>query len=236
MANSKRLEDIAIYEACVPNALGLPFPFVFYSGFKQLPGKVPNRTQAEKAGFIIIRECFTSGNRMYPYIFVHRDDIQKARAFAAKNLAAREGKHVEGVPEQWDVFIAHAGEDKEPFVRDLAHELSQRGVAVWFDETCLELGDSLKRVIETGLKKSNYGVVVLSKHFFKKEWPQRELDALFEKEISGKKAILPIWHNVTAKEVRHHSPLLAGRLAIRSDVGMDAVCEGILSVLKKKMA
>ena len=186
MAKSKHIQNTDIYEACVPNSLGLPFPFVFYSGFKQLPEKIRNRTQAEKAGYIIIRECFTSGNRMYPYIFVHKDDIPKAKGFAAKNLAAREGKYVTGVPERWDVFIADASEDKEPFVRDLAHELLRRGVVVWFDETCLELGDSLKRVIEVGLKKSNYGVVVLSKHFFKKEWPQKELDALFEKEVSGK--------------------------------------------------
>lgn len=172
---------------------------------------------------------------MYPYIFVHKDDIPKTGVFAAKNLAVREGKHVKGTLERWDVFIAHATEDKEPFVRELAYELSRRGVAVWFDEICLELGDSLKRVIEAGLKKSNYGVVVLSKYFFKKEWPQRELDALLEKEFSGKKVILPIWHNITANEVRQHSPLLAGRLAIRSDVGIDAVCEGVLQVLRKKM-
>jgi len=229
----KSLPDREIYAACVPNALGLPVPFVFYSSLKQLPGKFRNRAQAEGAGFVVIRQCFTSGNRMYPYIFVHKDDIQKARSFAVKNLAAREGKHVREAPGRWDVFIAHASEDK-PFVRDLARELMGRGVAVWYDEDCLELGDSLKRVVEAGLRKSAYGVVVLSKHFFKKEWPQRELEALFEKETSGRKVVLPIWHDITASEVRRHSPLLAGRLAIRSDVGLDSICQVVLAVLRKR--
>jgi hypothetical protein len=59
-------------------------------------------------------------------------------------------------------------------------------------------------------------VVILSKHFFEKDWPERELDGLASKEIKGKKVILPVWHGIGFEEVRNYSPMLADRLAIKA--------------------
>jgi hypothetical protein len=87
----------------------------------------------------------------------------------------------------------------------------------------LKVGDSLRRKIDEGLAHSRYGVVVLSKHFFSKEWPQNELDGLMSREIAGTKVILPIWHNITADEVRKNSPILAGRVAAKSEHGIEKV-------------
>jgi hypothetical protein len=133
---------------------------------------------------------------------------------------------------QWDVFISHATEDKEAFVRPLAELLIQRGVRVWFDEFTLTIGDSLRRSIDRGLSGSRFGVVVLSNSFFSKDWPQRELDGLMAKETSGGKVILPIWHNITFAEIRVRSPLLADRLAVSSSEGLNRVAEAIISVLE----
>ena len=94
----------------------------------------------------------------------------------------------------WDVFICHASEDKDSFVRDLACRLQARGMAVWYDEFSLSVGDSLRRSIDQGLSMSRFGLVVLSKAFFQKEWPQRELDGLTQREVEGEKVILPVWH------------------------------------------
>jgi hypothetical protein len=44
--------------------------------------------------------------------------------------------------------------------------------------------------------------------------------------------ILPIWHDVGVAQVRAYSPLLADRVAIKSDRGLAAVVEGILSVVR----
>jgi TIR domain len=38
---------------------------------------------------------------------------------------------------EWDVFISHASEDKDDFVRPLAHGLEEKGLKVWFDEFTL---------------------------------------------------------------------------------------------------
>ncbi len=72
----------------------------------------------------------------------------------------------------YDVFICHASEEKDDFVRPLAHRLKENQIEVWYDEFSLKVGDSLRRSIDLGLSKCRYGIVVLSKSFFRKEWPQ----------------------------------------------------------------
>jgi hypothetical protein len=125
------------------------------------------------------------------------------------------------------IFISHASEDKTSFARPLAHALKQRGLQVWYDEFSLKLGDSLRRSIERGLAECTAGVVILSPAFFAKEWPQRELDALYSFEISGRTRILPIWHGVDATFIGRASPFLLDRLALNSNVGVEVVCSAI---------
>jgi hypothetical protein len=121
------------------------------------------------------------------------------------------------VPKTYDVFISHASEDKEPFVRKLAHALQQRGLEVWFDEFTLRIGDNLRRKIDTGLRTSRFGVVVLSPSFFEKNWPQYELDGLVTREATDdRQLILPIWHNVELRDVAAYSPSLANKVALDS--------------------
>jgi hypothetical protein len=132
-----------------------------------------------------------------------------------------------GLGKEWDVFICHASEDKADFVDPLARQLRDSGLSVWYDVFSLKVGDSLRRRIDDGLTKSRYGIVVVSKHFFSKEWPQNELDGLMGREIAGTKVILPIWHNITAEEVRAKSPILAGRVAAKSEHGLQRVLSEI---------
>ena len=127
----------------------------------------------------------------------------------------------------WDVFISHAGEDKEDLVRPLARALRARGFSVWFDELTLTVGDSLRRSIDLGLARSRFGVVVISLHFLDKEWPQRELDGLAAREVAGTKVILPVWHNITAEQLRARSPMLADRIATLSSDGIDRVVDDL---------
>lgn len=87
------------------------------------------------------------------------------------------------VAPEWDVFVSHATEDKDEVVRPLVNELVARDVRVWYDEFELRIGDSLRRKIDTGLARSRFGVVVLSRSFFAKNWPQYELDGLVTREI-----------------------------------------------------
>lgn len=117
----------------------------------------------------------------------------------------------------WDVFISHASEDKELFVRPLAVALRSLGVSVWYDEFSLRLGDSLSRSIDKGLSSSSFGLVVISPHFIKKPWSEYELRGLISREIEEDRVILPIWHGVTRRQVVEFSPPLADKVALKTE-------------------
>lgn len=128
----------------------------------------------------------------------------------------------------FDVFISHASEDKDGLVRPLAAQLEKRGLRVWFDETEIKLGDSLRRSIDYGLSKSRFGLVVLSPDFLRKEWPQKELDGLVAREDGSAKVILPVWHNVTQADIAAYSPPLADKLAAPTSKGLVYVVEQVM--------
>jgi hypothetical protein len=133
-----------------------------------------------------------------------------------------------------DVFICHASENKAEFVRPLAKALRSLGLAVWYDEFELSVGDNLRRSIDRGLTGSRYGVVVLSEAFFAKNWPQYELDGLVAKEMDGAKVVLPIWHRVTKDEVTSYSPSLANKVALNSSMmGIQEIALEIARVVRK---
>jgi hypothetical protein len=117
-----------------------------------------------------------------------------------------------------DFFMSHASEDKQDFVDGLVAKAKEVGLDVWYDRFSLEWGDSLRQKIDHGLSSAYFGVVVLSENFFKKPWPQYELDGLIQKDMLGTGRLLPIWHKLTVDEVTQHAPSLAGRLALNTSI------------------
>jgi len=131
-------------------------------------------------------------------------------------ILARDYKATDVAPKKigYDAFISHASEDKDAIVRPLAKLLTRMGFDIWYDEFELTVGDSLRQSIDKGLVNSNYGIIILSKAFFAKNWPQYELNGLTAKEMNGKKVILPIWHEVDKNDVLNYSPSLADKVAL----------------------
>ncbi|MBU1618423.1 MAG: DUF1883 domain-containing protein [Gammaproteobacteria bacterium] len=115
--------------------------------------------------------------------------------------------------ETHDVFISHASEDKDDFVRPLADALIAQGLNVWYDEMTLRIGDSLRQKIDKGLANSKVGLVVLSPSFIKKGWTNYELDGIVTRTVSGEQVLLPIWHNITKQQVVDFSPSIADKVA-----------------------
>jgi hypothetical protein len=133
---------------------------------------------------------------------------------------------------EYDAFISHASEDKDAVARPLAAHLSALGYRVWFDEFALSLGDSLRQSIDRGLASCRFGVVILSKQFFAKNWPAYELDGLTTREQAAtQKIILPIWHGVTRHEVAAYSPTLADRVATVTTLPLNDIARRIAEVL-----
>ncbi|QOR74057.1 DUF1883 domain-containing protein [Cruoricaptor ignavus] len=133
-----------------------------------------------------------------------------------------------------DVFISHASEDKDDVVRPLAIALKEKGLSVWYDEFELKIGDSLRRKIDKGLATSKFGIVVLSRNFIKKGWTNYELDGIMTRVVDGGQVLLPIWHDITKKEVVDYSPSLADKLARNTaNYTVEEIAEEIAELIKE---
>lgn len=128
----------------------------------------------------------------------------------------------------YDVFISHASEDKKDFVDPLVEALQNAGIKVWYDTLDLQWGKSLREQIDNGIKRSKFVIVVLSKNFFAKKWPMRELDAVLAKEELTGAAPLPIWYNISYDEVYSFSPTLSSIYSLSTDkVGIKDICQAL---------
>lgn len=136
---------------------------------------------------------------------------------------------------RYDMFISHASEDKASVARPLAVALSALGFAVWFDEDEIEVGSNLRTSIEAGLAASRYGVVVLSRAFFEKPWAQRELDGLFAREMAvGDEVILPLWHEIDAAFLASRAPMITGRFALDTRIGITELADRLSRRLRRE--
>jgi hypothetical protein len=185
-----------------------------------------NAIETEHEAGVYIREMTETLLRMRGLL----PSPQKAQA---DDLVVRRSDLVPS-KEEWDVFISHAGEDKDAIAAPLARALVAKGLRVWYDEFSLTLGDSLRESIDHGLAHSRFGAVILSSHFFQKHWPQRELNGLATREVNGKKVILPVWHGIGFTEVRDYSPILADRLAVQTKDGLPHVVKKIVEAVTKE--
>jgi hypothetical protein len=132
-----------------------------------------------------------------------------------------------------DIFICHASEDKEPFVRELAATLRERHIEVWYDDFTLSVGDSLRRAIDRGLGNSRFGAIILSPAFFAKQWPQYELDGLLQRELDARTTVLlPVWLDVSQADVMKYAPSLAGRFAALAHRGVRDVAARLIQVIR----
>lgn len=135
----------------------------------------------------------------------------------------------------WDVFISHASEDKAAVARPLRNALTELGVAVWLDEAQMRIGHSLRRKIDEGIRASRYGVVVLSEPFIAKGWTNHELDGLVTRNVAGEQSLLPIWHNLSADDVRRYSPSLADKVAMSTtSYSIEEIAQQIADVVREE--
>ena len=152
----------------------------------------------------------------------YESHIEELRNMAASTIPIT-ATPVVGVDEEqdmpeYDVFISHAWEDKDDFVDEFVDELRNLGIKVWYDTSEIKWGDSMRKRIDDGLRKSRFGVAVLSPNYIRegKYWTKAELDGLFQLDSIGGKVLLPIWHNLTKKEVMEYSPIIASKLAMNT--------------------
>lgn len=125
-------------------------------------------------------------------------------------VQAEAQRQVQEHPERHDVFLCHAWDDRQDAAKELHDHLEAFGVDVWFSEKDVQLGTSLLRSIDRGLRSSQLGIVLATPAM------RRSLAAegVADKELSALLAterVIPVTHGITFEQLRDDSPLLAGR-------------------------
>jgi len=127
--------------------------------------------------------------------------------------------------EQPLAFITHDTRDKDAVARPIAYELIKLMCPVWFDEFSLKVGDKLRESIERGLKECRKCVLIVSSNFLSNSgWSKVEFNSIFTREVlEEQNLVLPVWKDVSKKQVYDYSPTLADRLAVKWNLGLEEV-------------
>jgi hypothetical protein len=116
----------------------------------------------------------------------------------------------------FDVFISYASED-ERLAEQIVGALQYNGLKVWYAPIAISVGERILLSIESGMRESKTGLLLISKDYIRKGWTQFEFDTLMRQYIEAGNKILPIWHQVDLNTVQQFSPGLAGVKALKTD-------------------
>lgn len=134
---------------------------------------------------------------------------------------------------RYDVFISHAVEDKESIANELYDRLKESTrLRIWYSGKKLIPGESIEKTIYKGLRRSRYGIAILSPNFLRKNWTTQELHSLLFRERDKDHVIFPILHQITLDEIVEKYPFMRDRYCISADKGMDYVIQAIIDKIK----
>lgn len=125
----------------------------------------------------------------------------------------------------YDIFISHVAEDKTEVTDSLAALLREVGLRVWYSSDQLVLGESIIDVVEQGLKRSRYAIVVLSKAYTKSPWAIYELYTLIARRNKRKAIVIPVWHEITSAEIKQLFPYIVDTYGLTTRKGIDYLGE-----------
>ena len=144
---------------------------------------------------------------------------------AAVLRQARAAVAADPVDREFDIFLSHTHSDAD-VAADLYLELTDRGLAVWFDGAELVLGLSLSEQIDKGMTRSRIAVMLVTPAFLEgRYWIEREMYGFF----SSRKRVIPVMDGVTHEEVLVYSTLLGDRFGLSTaDYGFDEISDRLL--------
>lgn len=113
-----------------------------------------------------------------------------------------------GDPAAWDVYMSYARTDLTA-CNTLATALHEHGLRVFFDEWEVAPGDVLVHRLDTGLRDSRNGVLVVSRAAFAHPWVLQEYAALLTRAVDHGLRLVPVL--IADAEL---PPLLATRVCV----------------------
>lgn len=116
---------------------------------------------------------------------------------------------------KYEVFISHASKDKLDYVEQLKTILEKLNINIFYDKNSIKWGDNWKQQILDGVASSEFAIIVISENFFGREWTEKELNELLNRQNdSGQKIILPLLHNISVGQLEEKYPEVADIQAI----------------------
>lgn len=138
--------------------------------------------------------------------------------------------------QEFDVFISHASEDKESFVKEFCEHLASENIKYWYDSNEIGWGESVIRKINQGLANSKFAIIVLSKSFIAKKWTNSELEAVLNIETNtGNVRVLPLMLG-SAEDIDiiiKKYPLLTTKRYLKVSDGLNIIVDNLKKVLSK---
>jgi hypothetical protein len=92
---------------------------------------------------------------------------------------------------EWDVYITYAAVDRE-IVRQLAVELHERKLRVFFDEWTVGYGTVTSRRLEEGLRNALHGIVAASPRTMTEPWVKEQYAALLDNAVMRGRRLIPV--------------------------------------------
>ena len=104
------------------------------------------------------------------------------------------------------VFLSYGSENRS-LATQLAKNLFDHGVDVFFDAWEVRSGDSIREKLDHGLGRCTHFIVLLTPESIKKPWVRAEMDAAFVNKVKGQCVFIPLRYNLDTDLL---PPLLRG--------------------------
>lgn len=104
-----------------------------------------------------------------------------------------------------NIFLSFSGVSRQEFAIKFLNFFNKFGISCWYDQHELFLGDFLMQsIIEDGINKSNYSVLIINDTFLERSWPCEEAKILYQRSIEKKEVtIFPILLDISKEDVLH---------------------------------
>jgi hypothetical protein len=140
-------------------------------------------------------------------------------------------KKAKSTTENRDVFLAHAGLDKNNYVRPFCAALDIKGISYWLDEAEIKWGDDITAKINEGMRISRYVIVFISESFLGRKWPEKEMSTAMSRENRlGKTILLPLFIE-KAEVILNEYPLLEGKSYLEWGKGLQFILDMLIDRL-----
>ena len=147
--------------------------------------------------------------------------------------------------DRYDLFLAHASDDRDVFVVPLVKSLRAVGVSVWYSQfdspfpgEMPATDEALHILLIDAMERCSAGIMVASRRFLEKPWPVRELK-FWLSEPARRKRLFLVLFGVGIDDISRVAGPVVNQLAsssqvIVSSIGVAEIAAKVTSTFAKR--